>query len=44
MKAFLSAIVALAVIGSATFAILNGQQVTSEDKFTTPFVRLPAGH
>lgn len=44
MKAFLSAIVALAVIGSATFAILNSMQTSSEGKFATASVRLPEAH
>lgn len=45
MKAFLSAIIVVAAVGAASYTVLNtSMQQTSEHKFATSSVRLPAGH
>lgn len=45
MKAFLAALVAVAAISGATYAILGPTMAeTSEQAFTTSAVRLPQGH
>jgi len=42
MKAFIAALAAMVVIGTASWAVLNGSmQQYSEQRFTTSSVRLP---